>query len=566
MSQNIFNILIITFLLLTQLITAQSLQKAVRFGVCADVHKDIMHDADQRLQFFIDQMNEQNVDFIIQLGDFCQPSAKNENFLKIWSSFSGPQHHVLGNHDMDSGFSKEQTVKGWGMPSRYYSFNKGAYHFVILDGNDPSDPPISGYTRYIGAEQRRWLAADLAAAKLPAIVFSHQSMEDEIEGVVNKAEMRKILETAKFENGRQKVIACFSGHHHTDYYRRINGIYYIQINSMSYCWVGGNYAMPRYSEEINRKFPYIKYTVPYKDPLFALVTLEPEGNIKIKGVQSEWVGPSPWELNYPYLHKYDEIVPKISDRVLNYSEDKIEQTPAEPPAGSMRWVNIEPHGSVFENEQKIILTANENDADIRYTLDGKDPLNSSLPYSSPVILRNSCILKTAAFKDDRLAGIVRRAEFYRAQKVKKIILKNQFSPKYPGGGESCLIDFVRGTGGYDDGRWQGYEETGLEAVLDLGKLSPVRAVSAGFLKSEGDWIFLPEWVEFAVSSDGKNFAAYSRIHKLSGQGNIYHAVQEFTDLQARFIRIRAKNIEKCPSDHPGAGGKAWLFADEIIVQ
>ena len=33
----------------------------------------------------------------------------------------------------------------------------------------------------------------------------------------------------------------------------------------------------------------------------------------------------------------------------------------------------------------------------------------------------------------------------------------------------------------------------------------------------------------------------------------------------RYLRILAGNIGVCPSWHKGAGGKAWLFVDEIII-
>src|SRR5882762_7470703 len=62
----------------------------IRFGICADIHQDIMHDGEKRLQVFIDDMQKQNVDFIIQLGDFCRPYDKNLPFLKIWEQFPGP--------------------------------------------------------------------------------------------------------------------------------------------------------------------------------------------------------------------------------------------------------------------------------------------------------------------------------------------------------------------------------------------------------------------------------------------------------------------------------------------
>ena len=35
--------------------------------------------------------------------------------------------------------------------------------------------------------------------------------------------------------------------------------------------------------------------------------------------------------------------------------------------------------------------------------------------------------------------------------------------------------------------------------------------------------------------------------------------------QAKFIKFEIENLKKCPDWHPGKGGKAWLFLDEIYV-
>ena len=289
-----------------------SRRRPVRFGVCADVHKDVMHDADARLQAFINRMNRERVDFIVQLGDFCRPYPHNDGFMAIWRSFIGPGYHVLGNHDTDGGFTREQTVGYYRMPGKYYSFDAGDFHFIVLDGNDKTEPPQQGYARYVGAEQQQWLRQQLTATARPVIVFSHQSLEDQ-GGVANNAAIRTVLEDANRAAGTRKVVACFSGHHHIDYQRRINGIDYIQINSMSYFWMGGDYQHVRYGEAIDKDYPWIKYTAPYRDPLFAVVTLELDGSISIEGMQSTWVGPSPWDTGYPQSRK-EQIVPAISTR------------------------------------------------------------------------------------------------------------------------------------------------------------------------------------------------------------------------------------------------------------
>jgi predicted phosphodiesterase len=306
--------------LLVLLAASCSQHKIVRFGICADVHKDVMHDADQRLQVFVNEMNEKDVDFIIELGDFTQPQDYNTSFMNVWKSFEGLSFHVLGNHDTDNDtgdrYSRDHAVSYLDMPARHYSFDIEGFHFIVLDGNDKKDPPQSGYARYMGTKQLDWLEQDLNMTESQVVVFSHQSTEDP-GGLENAAEVRKILESAKLKSGKQKVIACFSGHHHIDYSNAINGINYVQINSMSYYWMGGDYQHVRYSNEIDEKYPYIKYTAPYKDPIYATIEIDSRGKIRIIGRESIWVGPDPWELGYPEDER-NKTGPHISSRELEF--------------------------------------------------------------------------------------------------------------------------------------------------------------------------------------------------------------------------------------------------------
>ncbi|MCX6929238.1 MAG: metallophosphoesterase [Verrucomicrobia bacterium] len=294
----------------------RSRPQRITFAISTDIHKDIMHDADQRLQAFVDAAARAKVNFIVDLGDFCQPKKVNQGFLDIWNSFNGPRYRVLGNHDMDGGFTRPQSVAFMGMPAQHYSFDIGGWHFVVLDGNDPDVPPRSGYASRIGTEQMEWLKADLQETQKPTVLFSHQGLASSLR---NGAEVRAALETINHAAGWTKVVAAFNGHDHLDRYAFINGIHYLTVNSMSNDWLGEKYKCVRYSPEIDAKFPYIKYTAPYRDPLFALVTMEPH-SITIKGVTSQWVGPSPKDLKFPesLANSPDKtgIAPRISSRRL----------------------------------------------------------------------------------------------------------------------------------------------------------------------------------------------------------------------------------------------------------
>ena len=130
--------------------------------------------------------------------------------------------------------------------------------------------------------------------------------------------VRKILEDANSNAGFQKVIAAFNGHDHTDYVKEVNGIYYVHINSMSYKWVGDKYQYEeRFPDEVNQRRPNLKKTVPYKDPLFAKVSIG-KGVIKVEGSQSSFIEPGPAELGIDLSQRSTPFVAQISDLSLDY--------------------------------------------------------------------------------------------------------------------------------------------------------------------------------------------------------------------------------------------------------
>ena len=84
---------------------------------------------------------------------------------------------------------------------------------------------------------------------------------------------------------------------------------------MSYEWLGEKCQTIRYSKEIDEKYPYIKYTAPYKDPLFAFVEVT-KNRIQIEGIKSSFVGPSPKELGCPERPENKRTIPEIENRKL----------------------------------------------------------------------------------------------------------------------------------------------------------------------------------------------------------------------------------------------------------
>lgn len=235
--------------------------KGVRFGMITDPHYAKRPPANNRyyseslekVRECVTLMNEQDVDFLIELGDLkdqgvSPDEAETLSFLTVIEKelkhFRGPLYHVLGNHDHDS-ISKQQflrEISNHGFPEsrNYYSFDKNDFHFAVLDANYTSDG--RAYDRgnfdwkdvHIPGDQLVWLKKDLRRnKKKPTIVFVHQQLDSSafepdhrIHCPDNADSVRSILEQAG------SVIAVFQGHYHKGSLNRINNIYYYTLKAV----------------------------------------------------------------------------------------------------------------------------------------------------------------------------------------------------------------------------------------------------------------------------------------------------------------------------------------------
>jgi predicted phosphodiesterase len=287
----------------------------LRIGICGDIHLDLMPDGERRLKAFMDEMELVKPDFIIQLGDFCSPHAKNTRYVEMFNGFNGPSFHVIGNHDTDYGFSHQQVVDFLEMPGIYYSFDVKGFHFVVLNGNERPEGDTSRWPSHISKEQLNWLEKDLLSTSLPVIVFCHQGLDVNVSGAVQySSRVRVVFERVNQAAGFEKVQVVFSGHHHQDYHNIINSIHYVQINSMSYYWMGSQYRRFRFTPEVDQQFPLVKDTAPYQDPIWAVLNIYDNGEYELAGRTTNFISPSPAEMGMPEFEKVYPVVPVISGR------------------------------------------------------------------------------------------------------------------------------------------------------------------------------------------------------------------------------------------------------------
>lgn len=177
--------------------------------------------------------------FIVELGDFIDAADSVEAELgylqrinRDFSAICRQRHYVLGNHCVHT-LRKEEFLDGVEQKTSYYSFDSGAFHFVVLDSCFRSDGVPYGRKNFewtdpnIPAAEVEWLREDLKHTVKQTIVLAHQRLDvSNHYGVKNAADVRKVME----DSGR--VLAVFQGHSHRNDYRDIGGIHYCTLVAM----------------------------------------------------------------------------------------------------------------------------------------------------------------------------------------------------------------------------------------------------------------------------------------------------------------------------------------------
>jgi predicted alpha-1,2-mannosidase len=222
---------------------------------------------------------------------------------------------------------------------------------------------------------------------------------------------------------------------------------------------------------------------------------------------------------------------------------------------------------LFKEKQQIELACADKNAGIYYTTDGSNPIISGVKYVEPIDISES---KTINF-EARLNGEHSKmavATFKKINQVSTIVLKTPPSPQYSGGATDALIDGERGTEQWQLGGWQGFEGVDLEAIIDLKEEKSFSRIVVRCMEDQNAWIFPPSEIRFFSSSDGQNFTEISvetPLLKPNTEGAHIRPLGNRVKGKARYIKVIAKPLNPIPAWHKGAGGKGWIFADEIFV-
>ncbi len=226
---------------------ADDASSRVRVGLVTDLHyadkasagtrhyRETLAKLDEAAALF----EEDQPNFLVELGDLIDAADSvdvEQRYLQTinrrFSAICKDRYYVLGNHCVDT-LKKEEFLGGVGQQDSYFSFDRGDFHFVVLDSCFRHDGVPYGRRNFqwtdanIPKAELDWLQTDLKSTEKPTILFAHQRLDvSNNHGVKNNPEVRKILE----ESGR--VLAVFQGHSHKNDLKEIGGIHYCTLVAM----------------------------------------------------------------------------------------------------------------------------------------------------------------------------------------------------------------------------------------------------------------------------------------------------------------------------------------------
>lgn len=203
-------------------------------------------------------------------------------------------------------------------------------------------------------------------------------------------------------------------------------------------------------------------------------------------------------------------------------------------------------------------------AEIHYTLDGTEPGINSRLYTGQFVIGKTATLKALLFSNNKATGSTLAQVFYLHRAVgQKIEIANAAEARFSQM-PSTLLNGITGNDQYNDMQWMGFAEKDFEAVIDLGNVQPIHTVAMNFLNYPWQKMWPPGLVKICISENGQEYKLVyeQRDFLLSG---INHLEALIDKRKARFVKVTGTNKGIIPVGWYGAGGKALLMIDEIMI-
>ena len=221
-----------------------------------------------------------------------------------------------------------------------------------------------------------------------------------------------------------------------------------------------------------------------------------------------------------------------------------------------------------KNQQLELNLFNEfNGTEIRYTTDETAPNISSKIYKFPLPINKNIIVKSQVFQNQIAVGNVFTDSLSICENKafgKKVLYKTKYTEKYNSGGDYGLVNQLCGSKEFDDRKWQGWFDSDVEFIIDLGKETDINELKFALLVDRQNQILLPRKIEVFTSNNNNKFELLTEFRTketVSNEVKIESLNKQFTKLKSRYLKVIIDN-----SSNKRTAEKGWTFIDEFIVQ
>jgi hypothetical protein len=233
---------------------------------------------------------------------------------------------------------------------------------------------------------------------------------------------------------------------------------------------------------------------------------------------------------------------------------------------------------ILENEDHILTEPEElklkhyiRGAVIRYTLDGTTPDSTKSPVYKPgTVIDSNVTLKAKAYKEGWYTSNMLEYHFYkRTYRPDSVQLLTKPDEKYRASGGRTLIDNDRSDVNFVSGKWLGYKDDDLIALMRFEKPVTTSSLTLSVHEDLSSQIFMPLRLEVYGGDTPGKMRLLGSVTPEQPVDMRTRANLPVTCIYAaatiKFIKIIVKHVPSIPKWHQGKGQTAWVFVDEVFV-
>lgn len=209
--------------------------------------------------------------------------------------------------------------------------------------------------------------------------------------------------------------------------------------------------------------------------------------------------------------------------------------------------------------------------DIRYTLDGTEPVETSELYTKPLQLTTTTIVKARIFVKGMPPSFTATRKFNYDYIVSTTFSRKPNTP-FNVGTDTILFDGEKGVISDLQRGWLGFSGSGVTATVMLSKRIDIENITLRFAHVPDNWAFAPRQVTVVLSTDGENFTDTLQtampFDPASSEENTPREVEikvPVTKEGVAAFKVEVDALSAVPAWHRAKGLKPWILMDEIEV-